>query len=1125
MMRLTKRVFSAFLAFVMVFTMLPLDAWAADGTSDNSLVMPLAVPSGPEAVALELDQSSAVIQIGGTATFVPTVTMDDDSTQDATGCTWESDNPDVATVADGVVTGVAEGTAKITCTYGELTTFAMVTVTKANYTVLYKSNYPREAKKYIYTYVEENNSGKFTSVIETPNNTTYNETYSPGAEVTVAENIFTTINYRLTGYKDEVAGTIYTPGQSLGAIDQNYTLVAQWEAIPEASTTDQTIQVVYHKTNSDQGNPKYVSATVQNVEEGWGESSAQVTFLTANIQDALGGVNQTNIRGWTIDGSHYEFNQQVTVEATKSWSDQYWRVDVYPWTESTGAGTAPAQFYVRKLEAMGTTENSTTNYYSVGGGIIKIDDSWEDVKFGSQTPVAGNDNRTTDVSGYIDEAPSAAQIANLMNLELDEAASVRWYVIKKSDNGYHVDGYVYSPGKYWKVEFVDPDSDRVVQTLLIEDQETLTGAMDGAELDTELREFRYWSRSEDGEPVEPGTIEVTQDIKLYANFTRYSGYTVEYYWENNDKYELHETVRQKHLPDQKVTAERKTYTGYKLNLYAPGTVSEGTVTEDGTLTLRLYYDQLLYSVKAYIYAGNSGGSGNTVLLDTRTRTNLSWEELQNLYSINDHHIIANEFWDGNIFGNGDMYQHQWNPKNKPDASKTQDDGFHEVHIYLKEEAPALIDIQYYENITSNDSPWKTAQDLKGNSYTIEAGPTREGYEFTGWNTQADGSGKTFEPNTSITLESDLTLYAQWTKKVHTGSDITVQVIKDDVLVDARGIITLSEWEDRTQDFSVTPDFEYTVHFKYEKFNAADFLLDVEIPKGYSVESVTSNPTSTTANDGSGETRTFVSRDTIGDGSAWSLDNVPGGATVTVTLKKLEYTVTYQPGEHGTLTEADADGNVVYLNVAYGENTPDAPEVNAEKGYYFTGWNPEIAETVTGNAVYTAQYAPQTAIIVKAKDLTKPYDGDALAADNTYELRGNLTQGHRLEVTTKVSKDVTNVTDKDGKHQIDSVKVLDSAGKDVKYLYDVDLQPGTLTIEKRNVTLTSATDSKEYDGTPLTNKDVTVGGNGFADGEGRVHAEQQHQCRELRDHEDGRHADGDGSDRRDCDHGKQRQQTL
>lgn len=39
------------------------------------------------------------------------------------------------------------------------------------------------------------------------------------------------------------------------------------------------------------------------------------------------------------------------------------------------------------------------------------------------------------------------------------------------------------------------------------------------------------------------------------------------------------------------------------------------------------------------------------------------------------------------------------------------------------------------------------------------------------------------------------------------------------------------------------------------------------------------------------------------------------------------------------------------------------------------------------------------------------------------------------------------------------------------------------IYKRNVTLTSATDSKPYDGTPLTNDRITVSGDGFAQGEG------------------------------------------
>ena len=42
------------------------------------------------------------------------------------------------------------------------------------------------------------------------------------------------------------------------------------------------------------------------------------------------------------------------------------------------------------------------------------------------------------------------------------------------------------------------------------------------------------------------------------------------------------------------------------------------------------------------------------------------------------------------------------------------------------------------------------------------------------------------------------------------------------------------------------------------------------------------------------------------------------------------------------------------------------------------------------------------------------------------------------------------------------------------------------ITPRNVTLTSATDSKEYDGTPLTNNKVTVDGDDFAQGEGATY---------------------------------------
>ena len=56
----------------------------------------------------------------------------------------------------------------------------------------------------------------------------------------------------------------------------------------------------------------------------------------------------------------------------------------------------------------------------------------------------------------------------------------------------------------------------------------------------------------------------------------------------------------------------------------------------------------------------------------------------------------------------------------------------------------------------------------------------------------------------------------------------------------------------------------------------------------------------------------------------------------------------------------------------------------------------------------------------------------------------------------------------------------------KYIV-TEANPGTLTINKRSVTLTSASDEKVYDGTALTNGTVTVGGaDGFADGEGAAY---------------------------------------
>ena len=94
-------------------------------------------------------------------------------------------------------------------------------------------------------------------------------------------------------------------------------------------------------------------------------------------------------------------------------------------------------------------------------------------------------------------------------------------------------------------------------------------------------------------------------------------------------------------------------------------------------------------------------------------------------------------------------------------------------------------------------------------------------------------------------------------------------------------------------------------------------------------------------------------------------------------------------------------------------------------------------------------------------------------------------------------------------------------------YITQTNSATVTITPRPVSLTSKSDAKVYDGTPLTAHEVTVGGDGFVDGEGGdvcVHGRADHRGHkrehlhlrtqwediggQLRNHHGERHVDGD-----------------
>ena len=131
---------------------------------------------------------------------------------------------------------------------------------------------------------------------------------------------------------------------------------------------------------------------------------------------------------------------------------------------------------------------------------------------------------------------------------------------------------------------------------------------------------------------------------------------------------------------------------------------------------------------------------------------------------------------------------------------------------------------------------------------------------------------------------------------------------------------------------------------------------------------------------------------------------------------------------------------------------------------------------TGENVLNLKYRKN--VTLTANSDTKTYDGTehTVTGYTAKDNKDNLVEGLTF---TGVDSPSVSATDA-GKYD---VKFSGSAVGAHNELYIVTAaNSGTLTINKRSVTLTSETASKVYDGTPLTKPNVTVGGNGFVEGE-------------------------------------------
>ena len=131
--------------------------------------------------------------------------------------------------------------------------------------------------------------------------------------------------------------------------------------------------------------------------------------------------------------------------------------------------------------------------------------------------------------------------------------------------------------------------------------------------------------------------------------------------------------------------------------------------------------------------------------------------------------------------------------------------------------------------------------------------------------------------------------------------------------------------------------------------------------------------------------------------------------------------------------------------------------------------------------------------------TEKYDGKEKTVSG-YTIDGNAGEGTGESVVTSftasngktytvtgMSAEVTGTNA--GEYAVNVIGtpiVKDADGNDVTAQFAVSSESGKLTIDKRSVTLTSATDTKEYDGKALSNDEITVSEDGFAEGEGATY---------------------------------------
>lgn len=365
----------------------------------------------------------------------------------------------------------------------------------------------------------------------------------------------------------------------------------------------------------------------------------------------------------------------------------------------------------------------------------------------------------------------------------------------------------------------------------------------------------------------------------------------------NATYKEGETIT---FPQAKYT--RTGYVFYAWNAKADGTGKTYKPTRTATDLAKAGETIVLYAqwtAARYTIKYNANGGSGT-MSDQTVSYDVSQHLTNNAFVRDGYEFVG---WTTASDGSGQFYDDGQAVKNLSDTDGT------EITLYAKweqiiipsnPETVKTYTIKYSANGTDvNGSMNQTTAEIDGSVTLTACGYTRTGYEFTGWNTKADGSGTAYSNGEIVkniaSAGSNVTLYAQWKPVTYT--------IQYDANGGTGSVASTKCTYDSTDDTLAANGFVKS-GYTFIGWNTKADGSGVTYAESSKISNLTS-----------------VANDTITLYAQWKQDT-----TEAVTTYKITFNAN---GGSGTMLSMTCYDGVSYTLSA---------NVFTKDGYYFAGWN-------------------------------------------------------------------------------------------------------------------------------------------------------------------------------------------